>query len=124
MISNYSNQKAFFLVSVFSLVSPTLLLETCQNNISPSPRWLEEHLDTDATSDLLSSVDFVLCLDSLGSSDQLKLHVSKPPKEGSAGEVFLQHLNSVSEQVKWSKRSRRSGMSGRIGRCGSGPGLD
>ena len=72
--------------------------------LTPHPRWLEEHLDTDATSDLLASVDFVLCLDSLGTSDQLKLHVSKPPKEGSAGEVFLKHLNSVSEQVTRSRR--------------------
>ena len=53
----------------------------------------------DTTSDLLANVDFVLCLDSVGNSNPLKLHVSKPPKEGSPGEVFLRHLNSVSNEV-------------------------
>ena len=32
---------------------------------------------------MLSEVDFVLCLDSIGKTDNLFLHVSKPPKEGS-----------------------------------------
>ena len=53
----------------------------------------------DTTSDLLANVDFVLCLDSVGNTNPLKLHVSKPPKEGSPGEVFLRHLNSVSNEV-------------------------
>lgn len=68
-------------------------------NFAGTKRWLEEHLDMDTTSDLLANVDFVLCLDSLGKASPLKLHVSKPPKEGSPGEVFLRHLNSVSEQL-------------------------
>lgn len=53
----------------------------------------------DTTSDLLANVDFVLCLDSLGKASPLKLHVSKPPKEGSAGDVFLQNLNSVTKSL-------------------------
>lgn len=53
----------------------------------------------DTTSDLLANVNFVLCLDSLGKGAPLKLHVSKPPKEGSAGEIFLKHLNSVSSKL-------------------------
>ena len=68
-------------------------------NYAGTKRWLEEHLDMDTTSDLLANVDFVLCLDSVGSTNPLKLHVSKPPKEGSPGEVFLRHLNSVSKGV-------------------------
>jgi hypothetical protein len=68
-------------------------------NFAGTKRWLEEHLDMDTTSDLLANVDFVLCLDSVGRAAPLKLHVSKPPKEGSAGEVFLKHLNSVSQQL-------------------------
>jgi hypothetical protein len=68
-------------------------------NFAGTKRWLEEHLDMDTTSDLLANVDFVLCLDSVGRAAPLKLHVSKPPKEGSAGEVFLRHLNSVSQQL-------------------------
>ena len=31
---------------------------------------------------MLSDVDYVLCLDSIGKTDNLFLHVSKPPKEG------------------------------------------
>ena len=31
---------------------------------------------------VLSDVDYVLCLDSIAKTDQLFLHVSKPPKEG------------------------------------------
>ena len=49
----------------------------------------------DTTSDLLANVDFVLCLDSVGGASPLKLHVSKPPKEGSPGEALLRNLNSV-----------------------------
>merc|ERR1712086_1073701 len=43
-------------------------------NYAGTKRWLEEHLDMDTTSDLLANVDFVLCLDSLGKLDPLKLH--------------------------------------------------
>jgi len=68
-------------------------------NFAGTKRWLEEHLDMDTTSDLLANVDFVLCLDTVGKESPMKLHVSKPPKEGSAGEIFLKHLNSVSEQL-------------------------
>ena len=68
-------------------------------NYAGTKRWLEEHLDMDTTSDLLANVDFVLCLDSLGRSGPLKLHVSKPPKEGSAGDKFYKDLVSVSESV-------------------------
>jgi len=65
-------------------------------NYAGTKRWLEEHLDMDTTSDILANVDFVLCLDSLGKSP-LKLHVSKPPKEGSAGDKFYKDLVHVSK---------------------------
>lgn len=65
-------------------------------NYAGTKRWLEEHLDMDTTSDVLSNVQFVLCLDSLGRNESIKLHVSKPPKEGSAGELFHGHLESSS----------------------------
>jgi len=67
-------------------------------NYAGTKRWLEEHLDMDTTSDVLANVDFVLCLDSLGKSP-LRLHVSKPPKEGSAGDKFYKHLVQVSETL-------------------------
>jgi len=68
-------------------------------NYAGTKRWLEEHLDMDTTSDLLANVDFVLCLDSLGKDGSLKLHVSKPPKEGSSGDIFLKNLNAVSKTL-------------------------
>ena len=37
---------------------------------------------------MLSDVAFVLCLDSLGSGPELNLHVSKPPRDDSAGSMF------------------------------------
>ena len=67
-------------------------------NYAGTKRWLEEHLDMDTTSDLLANVDFVLCLDSLGKSP-LKLHVSKPPKEGSPGDKFYKDLDQVSKNL-------------------------
>lgn len=67
-------------------------------NYAGTKRWLEEYLDMDTASDLLANVDFVLCLDSLGKSP-LKLHVSKPPKEGSPGDIFYNHLVAVSNAL-------------------------
>jgi len=64
-------------------------------NYAGTKRWLEEHLDMDTTSDVLANVQYVLCLDSLAKNESLKLHVSKPPKEGSAGEAFFNHLRSA-----------------------------
>lgn len=68
-------------------------------NYAGTKRWLEEHLDMDTTSDVLSNVQFVLCLDSLGRNESIKLHVSKPPKEGSAGDLFHNHLESSSNAL-------------------------
>ena len=48
---------------------------------------------------LLSSAEYVLCLDSLlnpEAAGDLYLHVSKPPKEGSKAYHFVQALNQVS----------------------------
>jgi len=68
-------------------------------NYAGTKRWLEEHLDMDTTSDTLANVQFVLCLDSLARNESLKLHVSKPPKEGSSGEKFLSNLQTASENL-------------------------
>jgi hypothetical protein len=43
-----------------------------------------------ADGSLLSDVAYVLCLDTIGNDNKLHLHVSKPPKPGSAGEAFYQ----------------------------------
>ena len=44
----------------------------------------------------LPKVRFVVCLDSVGLGSTLKMHVSKPPKEGSPSYKFLADLQKVS----------------------------
>ena len=41
---------------------------------------------------MLSDVDYVLCLDSIGKTDNLFLHVSKPPKEGTSAFALVEVL--------------------------------
>ncbi len=56
---------------------------------------LEEQGDT--SDSLLSSADYIFCLDSLLSSESndLYVHVSKPPREGSKAYNLIQVLNKV-----------------------------
>ncbi|KAF6216629.1 hypothetical protein GE061_000974 [Apolygus lucorum] len=62
-------------------------------NFQGSKKWLEDQLDvTDAT--LLQDVHFVLCLDTIG-NDDIYMHVSKPPKEGSNLFELNKSLSSV-----------------------------
>lgn len=44
----------------------------------------------------LPKVRFVVCLDSVGLGSTLRMHVSKPPKEGSPSHKFLTDLQKVS----------------------------
>ncbi|XP_033903933.3 BOS complex subunit ncln isoform X1 [Acipenser ruthenus] len=75
-------------------------------NYQGTKRWLEDNLDHTDSSLLQDNVAFVLCLDTLGSSDSLHLHVSKPPKEGSPQHTLLKELETVSSsqypEVKFS----------------------
>ena len=48
---------------------------------------------------MLSDVDYVLCLDSIGKTDNLFLHVSKPPKEGTLA-FSLVEVRTVSCRYK------------------------
>lgn len=63
-------------------------------NYQGTKRWIEDNLDSQ-DSNLLSDVAYVLCLDGIGKSDEMYLHVSKPPKEDSPGHHFLQNLQNV-----------------------------
>lgn len=38
-----------------------------------------------------------MCLDTLSSSETLYMHVSKPPKEGSASSIFFKELKTISQ---------------------------
>jgi len=65
-------------------------------NYQGSKRFLEDQLDNSEDS-LLSSAPskLVLCLDGLASSPVLRLHVSKPPKEGTLMAAFWERLQSA-----------------------------
>lgn len=39
----------------------------------------------------------MLCLDTLATSDTIFMHVSKPPKEGSAASIFFKNLKTIGE---------------------------
>ncbi|KAF7703126.1 nicalin-1 isoform X1 [Silurus meridionalis] len=68
-------------------------------NYQGTKRWLEDNLDHTESSLLQDNVAFVLCLDTLGNGDNLYLHVSKPPKEGTPQHALLRELQTiVSEQ--------------------------
>ncbi|XP_072100141.1 BOS complex subunit ncln isoform X1 [Mobula birostris] len=76
-------------------------------NYQGTKRWLEDNLDHTDSSLLQDNVAFVLCLDTLGGSDDsLYLHVSKPPKEATPQHAFLKELETVTSnrfpEVKFS----------------------
>lgn len=65
-------------------------------NYQGTKRWIEDNLES-TESTLLSDVAYVMCLDSIGAEDNLFLHVSKPPREGTIPHEILTNLQSVSE---------------------------
>lgn len=66
-------------------------------NYQGTKRWIDDQVES-AEGSLLSEVQFVMCLDALGQGTGLNLHVSKPPKEGSATDIFQQNLVSAVEE--------------------------
>lgn len=79
-------------------------------NYQGTKRWIEDNIENQESS-LLTDVAYVLCLDSLGKSDNLFLHVSKPPKEGTAGHILQQNIEDVSksffEEVKFKMNHKK-----------------
>ncbi|XP_039278085.1 nicalin [Nilaparvata lugens] len=65
-------------------------------NYQGSKKWLEDNLDA-VDGSLLQDASFVICLDSIAQKGTLNVHVSKPPKEGSAAANFLKELETASE---------------------------
>lgn len=65
-------------------------------NYQGTKRWIEDTVENQESS-LLTDVAYVLCLDSLGRSDNLFLHVSKPPKEGTTGHILQQNIEDISK---------------------------
>ncbi|XP_074416281.1 LOW QUALITY PROTEIN: nicalin-1 [Sinocyclocheilus rhinocerous] len=71
-------------------------------NFLGTKRWLEENMDHAESSLLHDNVAFVLCLDSLGTGDELFLHVSRPPKPGTPQYSFIQQLEQIiSARFPW-----------------------
>ncbi|XP_031572437.1 nicalin-1-like [Actinia tenebrosa] len=67
-------------------------------NYQGTKKWLEDSLDNPEQS-ALNEVDFVLCLDSLGRDDNLFLHVSKPPKEGTLAFELFEDFKQVAQNM-------------------------
>lgn len=63
-------------------------------NFQGTKKWIEENIESSEIS-LLSEVEYVLCLDAIGQGDNLNLHVSRPPKEGSQGYQLFKDLQQV-----------------------------
>ncbi|UYV77021.1 hypothetical protein LAZ67_14002906 [Cordylochernes scorpioides] len=84
-----------FTPAVWSRVNVLFLLSGGGKfNFQGAKKWIEDNLDI-AESSLLADSVYTLCLDSLGAGDNLYLHVSKPPREGSPGHVFFQELQAA-----------------------------
>ncbi|XP_076330796.1 BOS complex subunit ncln isoform X1 [Tachypleus tridentatus] len=67
-------------------------------NFQGTKKWIEDNIDSSEGS-LLPDALYTLCLESLGSQDELNLHVSKPPKEDSPGAIFFQELQRVGKML-------------------------
>lgn len=67
-------------------------------NYQGSKKWLEDQLDG-LEGSIIQDASYVICLDSVSSSDNLYVHVSKPPKETSPGGLFYKELKSVSDSI-------------------------
>lgn len=77
-----------------------LFLLTESNNLvnfQGTKKWLDANVDENSA---LQNVEFVLCLDTLGKSglNELFVHVSKPPKEGTNINTFYKLLKQNAQR--------------------------
>ncbi|XP_051956733.1 nicalin-1-like [Xyrauchen texanus] len=71
-------------------------------NFLGTKHWLGENMDHAESSLLHDNVAFVLCLDTLGTGDELYLHVSRPPKPGTSQYDFILQLEQIiSARFPW-----------------------
>lgn len=66
-------------------------------NYQGSKKWLEDQLDS-LEGSVIQDASYVLCLDTLASSDSLYMHVSKPPKEGTPSSHFFKDLKTSADR--------------------------
>eukprot|EP00795_Rhopilema_esculentum_P005605 gene5605-10811_t len=75
-------------------------------NYQGTRRFIDENLESSEIS-LLSEVDYVLCLDSLGGGTSLNFHVSKPPKEGSTAYQVMELVKEMYPEVTFNMVHKR-----------------
>ncbi|GAB6032445.1 hypothetical protein CHUAL_011083 [Chamberlinius hualienensis] len=68
-------------------------------NYLGTKKWIEDNLEV-TDGGLLQDAIYTLCIDSIGHGDELYFHVSKPPKDGSAGAYLLKSFKTISELSK------------------------
>lgn len=90
----YANAQTHARVNLLFLLSGAGKL-----NYQGSKKWLEDQLDG-VESSLLQEAAFILCLDTVSHSNTLYVHVSKPPRDGSAGSQFLKELQSIRDDIQ------------------------
>jgi len=67
-------------------------------NYQGSKKWIDDYHDQKHQQQIPNDVDVVICLDSLGQSDQLYMHVSKPPKDTQAAGILRELLTQLSDK--------------------------
>ncbi|KAK5647400.1 hypothetical protein RI129_002292 [Pyrocoelia pectoralis] len=66
-------------------------------NYQGSKKWLEDQLDS-LDGSIIQDALYVMCLDTLASSDGLYMHVSKPPKDGSPASTYFKELKLAADR--------------------------
>lgn len=89
----YANPKSHAHYDIIFLLSGAGKL-----NYQGSKKWLEDQLDV-LDSSLIQDASYILCLDTVATSSSLYAHVSKPPREGSPGALFIKELKDVAESL-------------------------
>lgn len=67
-------------------------------NYHGTKKWIEDNIDSTEGSLLADSL-FTMCIDSIGSGDDLYVHVSKPPREGSAASNLFNELQRAASRL-------------------------
>ncbi|CAF0860898.1 unnamed protein product [Adineta ricciae] len=67
-------------------------------NYQGSKKWIDDYHDQKQQQQLPNDVDVVVCLDSLGQSNELYMHVSKPPKDTQTAGILRELLAQLSEK--------------------------
>lgn len=67
-------------------------------NYHGSKKWLEDQFDGSDNS-IIQDASYVICLEAVSKYNNIYLHVSKPPKDNSFGNLFYKELNNVAKII-------------------------